>query len=120
MQVTIKQYLPVSTRAGPGGPEGSATRLYEGVEMSSWYTDYLLARGIAEDRWAEAERDRLARSLGGHDHDVAVRPAPARGRERPPLRAAATAARVRCWTVRLARLVVTVSVEPAAGPEVGS
>jgi len=88
--------------------------------MSSWFTDYLFARDMAEDRAAEAERHRLARASAFHGHAAPVPPALVRTRERPPLPTALTGARVRRWTLRLARVAVTVSLEPASRPEAAS
>ncbi len=86
--------------------------------MSSWFAYYLLARDIADVRAAEAERHRLARTSAGHGDALPVPPAPVRPRERTPLLKAEPSARVRRWTIRLARLAVTVSLEPGSRPEV--
>lgn len=87
--------------------------------MSSWYAQYLLAGERIRDRRDEAERRRLAGAFAGRDHVSPVSSGPLRRHERSPL-PAVTAARVRCWTLRLARLAVTISLDPEARPEVRS
>jgi len=79
--------------------------------MSSWYVSYLVAQERIRDGLAEADRDHLARALAGHRSTAAAREARAGVRVR---------AGVRRWTVRLSRLAVTVSLEPAAGREARS
>lgn len=81
------------------------------MQVTSWYAYYLIAGDQARDRHDEARRERLARSAsgpggGGHGTATATRVA-APAVDHP---GAAASLRTRRWTLRLARLAVTVSV----------
>ena len=70
--------------------------------MMSWLAHYQVAVEVARDRQAEADRNRLARSIASASGPEATRRLPA---TRPTL-----PVRARCWTLRARRLTITVTL----------
>lgn len=83
------------------------------MQVTSWYAYYLIAGDQARDRHDEARRERLARSAPG-PHGEGLETATARRAAAGDNPGDAAAPRARRWTLRLARLAVTVSVHPVS------
>jgi hypothetical protein len=99
MQVTTERQWMVRA--------GSRVR---GRAMSSWYAYDLLAAERIRDRHEEARRRRLGEAAEGRG------PAPATGDVKAGREQLRGAAGRRRWTLRLAGLAVTVSLEAAVRP----
>ena len=87
--------------------------------MSSWYAYYVVAGDLARERQEEAGRERLVR--GGSTMAAAgAASMPVRPGRIPVSARRPAGADARRWTLRLARLAVTVSLEGAPGRGTGA